>query len=58
MHYVRQNILRLFQYQLKVARIMESKLLSILTMHRLVSLEGVDHVSNGLHCICIAFQFA
>lgn len=23
----------------------------------LVSLEWVDHVSNGLHCICIAFQF-
>lgn len=39
MHYVQQNILRLIQYQLKVAWIMESKLISILTMPRLVSLE-------------------
>lgn len=57
MHYVQQNILRLIQYQLKDAQIMQSKLVSVLSMHHLLSLKRVDRVSNGLHCMCIAFQF-
>lgn len=51
------SLLRLIQYQLKVAWITESKLVCILTMHPLALLKWVNPVSNGLHCIYIAFQF-
>lgn len=53
-----KNILRPIRHQLRRARLMQSDLLSVLTMHRLASPDRVDRVSNGLHRSCIALQVA